>query len=341
MRVAVYYNNTDIRIENIPIPEIGEEELLLKVWASGICGSDVMEWYRKPKAPRVLGHEVGGEIVKLGKKVNQYKVGDRVFVSHHVPCDECEYCRKGYHTLCDTLRSTNFEPGGFAEYIRVPKINVEKGVYRLPEGVTFEEATFIEPVGCVVRGQRIIKMQPQDTVLVIGSGISGLLHIQLALVHKAKKIIATDINEYRLKKALQFGADVVINGNEDVVSEVRRVTNNGFADKVIICTSAISAITQAFYCVKRGGSILFFAPTSPEIEIPFPLFELWNKGVTLTSTYAAVREDIEESIKLIATSKIEVKKMITHRLPLNKIKEGFQLVDMAKESIKVIIEPQK
>ncbi len=331
----------DVRVEEMSVPKIGPDELLIKVIASGICGSDVMEWYRIKKAPRVLGHEIAGEIVEVGESVEKYKIGDRVFVSHHVPCNECRYCLAGHHTLCDTLHSTNFDPGGFAEYIRVPKINVERGVYLLPDEVSFEEGTFVEPLGCVVRGQRIAGIKKGDTVLVIGSGISGLLHIQLARVLGAKRVIATDINEYRLNAAKKFGADTVINAKADVPAGVQKANNGKFADKVIICTSALEAITQGLSSVDRAGTILFFAPPAPDIEVPFPLFELWNKGVTLVSTYAAVEPDIKESIEFIKNRKIKVCEMITHRFGIKDAGLGFNLVAQAEESIKVIIEPHK
>ena len=155
MKVAMYYNNKDVRLEEVPIPEIGSKELLVKVIASGICGSDVMQWYRIKKAPRVLGHEITGEIVKVGSEIKEYNVGERVFVSHHVPCNTCHYCLNGFHTVCNTLRTTNFDPGGFSEYIRVPEINVNRGVFRLPEDISFEEGVFIEPLACVLRGLRL------------------------------------------------------------------------------------------------------------------------------------------------------------------------------------------
>lgn len=342
MKVAMYYSNEDVRLEEMPIPKIGAGELLVKVWASGICGSDVMEWYRIKKAPRVLGHEIGGEIVEVGEGVSQYKKGDRVFVSHHVPCNQCRYCKKGYHTLCDTLRSTNFDPGGFSEYIRVPRINVEQGVYLLPDKMSYEEATFIEPLGCVVRGQRLTKVQRGDTVLVLGSGISGLLHIQLARVRGAKIVIATDINEYRLLAAKNLGADAVINAKKEAVPlRVKEINQGRLADRVIICTPALTAISQAFHSADRGGSILFFAPTEPGIEVRFPLFELWDQGVNLTSTYAAVDKDLNKSIELIKSGKVRVQEMITHRLSLEETWLGFKLVTQARESIKVIIEPHR
>ena len=178
MLVAMYYKNDDVRLEEIPVPKIGQRELLVKVIASGICGSDVLEWYRVKTSPRVLGHEIAGDIVKAGEGVKNYKIGDRVFVSHHVPCNTCKYCLKGQHTACHTLHTTNFDPGGFSEFLRVPEINVDRGVFVLPDNVSYEEGSFIEPLACVVRGQRLIGIKQSQSVLVIGSGISGCHSIQ-------------------------------------------------------------------------------------------------------------------------------------------------------------------
>jgi len=186
MKVAMYYRNNDVRVEEMPVPKIGKGEMLVKVMASGICGSDVMEWYRIKKAPRVLGHEITGEIVELGAELSAIshqpsalRIGDRVFVSHHVPCNACRYCLSGYHTACETLHKTNYDPGGFAEYLRVPEINVKSGVYILPENMSYEEGTFIEPLACILRGQRVANLKAGQSVLVIGSGISGLLNTAL------------------------------------------------------------------------------------------------------------------------------------------------------------------
>ncbi len=204
LQVAVYYNNHDVRIQEVPIPQIGDEEALLKVMASGICGSDVIEWYRVPKAPIVLGHEATGIIEKVGNKVRNLKVGDRVFVSHHVPCYQCRYCQRGIHTACHTLHTTNYFPGGFSQYIRIPKINIEFGIYKLPDDMSFEEGTFIEPLACVSRGQRLAGLQENDTVLIIGGGIAGILHTQLAHFKGVENIIVADINPYKLELAREI-----------------------------------------------------------------------------------------------------------------------------------------
>ena len=338
MKTAVYYNNKDIRIEEIPIPEYNDDEILVQVKACGICGSDVMEWYRIKKAPLVLGHELTGDIVEVGKNVEKFKIGDRVVISHHVPCNTCRYCLNGNHTVCDTLRTTNIEPGGFAQYIKVPKINVDRGVFKLSNEISYEEGTFIEPLGCVIRGQRIANMKVGKSVLVLGSGISGLLHIQLAKTLGATSIIATDINDYRLDSAMKFGANAVINAKDDVPN--RLLDNLGKkADLVILSTGAKNAIHQALNSVDRGGTILFFAPTKPEIDVGIPLWELWKNGITLTTSYAASPSDLTLAMELIRAGKINVKDMITHKFGLEDAGKGFELVAQARESIKVIIQP--
>lgn len=341
MRVLVYYNNRDVRVEEMPVPGISAGELLIKTFASGICGSDVMEWYRIKKAPRVLGHEITGEIIAVGEGVEKYKKGDRVFVSHHVPCNTCYYCLNGYHTACETLHKTNYDPGGFAEFVRIPKINVESGVYILPDEMSYEEGTFIEPLACVVRGQRLAGLKPGQTVLVIGSGISGLIHINLARALGAGRIIATDITEHRLQAAKRFGADAVINAGDDVQKRLLELNENRLADLVIVCAGALSASTGALKCVGRGGTVLFFAVPEPAVMVPVPMNDLWRNEITLMTSYGASPLDLDRAIKLLACRRVQVHDMITHRLTFDEAGLGFHLVADAKESIKVIFEPQR
>jgi L-iditol 2-dehydrogenase len=341
MKVAMYYNNRDVRIEEMPIPDIDDDELLIKVMASGICGSDVMEWYRIKKAPRVLGHEIAGDIIKIGDNVQGYHEGDRVFVSHHVPCDECTYCHQDHHTLCQTLRTTNFYPGGFAEYLKVPEINVQKGTFKLPDELSYEDGVFIEPLACVVRGLHIARFKKGQTALVIGSGISGILHIKLLQALGAQTIIATDINEYRINKAQEFGADMVFNAHDNIPQKITEHIDGTLPDVVVTCTGAPSAVSHAVNSVGKGGTILFFAPTKPGVNVPLPLFELWNKGVTMVSTYAGSPSDIHEAITLIKNGRVTVTDMITHRLSLDDIAIGFRLVADAHDSLKVVIKPHK
>jgi L-iditol 2-dehydrogenase len=342
MRVARWYNNRDVRVEEIAVPAIGPGELLVKVKASGICGSDVMEWYRLNRAPLVLGHEIGGLIESIGTGVTRYKVGDRITAAHHVPCNTCHYCLSGNHTVCETLRRTNFDPGGFAEFLRLPALNVDRGVFLLPDHVSYEEATFIEPLACVLRGQARAQMKPGKSVIVVGCGIAGLLHIMLAKALGANRIIAVDINEYRLKASQHSGASTILSPGEDLPARLRLANEGRLADLVIVSTGATSAINQAFQLVERGGTVLYFAPTGPGVNVPLSINEVfWRNDVTLTTSYAGSPADYQAALDLIAAGTIKVNSLITHRLSMEDIGRGFQLVARADNSIKVIIEPQK
>ncbi|MCX8150786.1 MAG: zinc-dependent dehydrogenase [Candidatus Bathyarchaeota archaeon] len=341
MLVAMYYNNNDVRIQEVPTPQISDDELLLKVMASGICGSDVTEWYRVPKAPKVLGHEATGIIAQVGKNVTKYKVGDRVFVSHHVPCNKCRYCLRGHHTACETLHTTNYYPGGFAQFIQVPKINIESGVYKLPDDMSFEEGTFIEPLACVIRGQRLAAVKKDETVLIIGGGLAGILHTQLAKNKGVTNIIVVDVNPSRLKLAEKFGANHTIPATENLPQKLKEINSNRLADQVIVCSGATAASLNALSCVDKGGTILFFAVPDPTVKIPLPITDFWRNEITLKTSYGAAPQDLEESLSLLAAKKLNVLDMITHRLSLQQAAEGFKLVATAGESLKVILEPNR
>ncbi|MCW3998597.1 MAG: zinc-dependent dehydrogenase [Candidatus Bathyarchaeota archaeon] len=341
MLAAFYYNNQDIRIKEIPIPEIGDEELLFKVMACGICGSDVMEWYRVPKAPLVLGHEAVGTIEKVGAKVEDYSIGERVFVSHHVPCNECEYCKSGAHTACATLHKTNYYPGGYSQYIRVPKINIKYGIHKLPPQISFEEGTFIEPLACVIRGQRIAKLQKKESLLIIGCGVSGILHTSLAHSKGLKRIIATDINPYRLKLAKKFGADFTIDAKENLPKKLKEINEGKLANQVIVCTGATKAALTSLECVDKGGTVLFFAVPNPTVKLPVPINQFWRNEITIKTSYGAASEDLQEALTILSKKKLGVKDMITHRFNLQQTGEGFKVMAAAGKSLKVIINPNR
>lgn len=348
MKVARYFSNDDVREAEIPKPEIGPGEFLVKIKKSGICGSDVLEYYRKAKMKKlgvdslILGHEIAGEIVEKSETIKNLRVGDRVFVSHHVPCFECHYCKQGHHTACDLLHNTNFDPGGFAEYVRVPQINIEKkGVYLLDKNVSYEEAVFIEPLGCVCRAQRLANVKKGFTVLILGCGASGLLHIQLAKLRGAKKVIATDINEFRLQKAKEFGADAIFHANEDLPEEIKKINKYRLADIVIVCTGAISAANQALECASPGSKIIFFAVPEPWVYLNVPINKYWRNEITIMTSYGAAPEDLDEAYNWILSKRINVVDLITHRFPLSKAGEAFKVVCEAGESIKVILEPEE
>jgi len=334
MNVAEYHSNQDIRIKKIEKPGISENEILVKMQACGICGTDVMEWYRKKSEPRVLGHEMSGEIVGIGKKVKAFRKHDRVFVSHHVPCFDCHYCREENFSACDNLHGGNFFPGGFSEYIRIPEENVRHGTFLLPSKMSYEEATMIEPMACAVAGQKTIKLKKDHTVIILGSGISGLTHIQLAK-NIGAKIISTDVSEYRLEQSKKFGSNYSFQAADLNADQIRRINNGRLADRVIVCTVNDSAIQNSFKYVDKKGAILFFAV--PQKDINIPSVALWRNEISIYFSYGAAPGEIKETMKLADENKIDLKSMITHILPLSKIAEGFKLVSDARESMKVIV----
>ncbi len=342
MRVAMYYSNNDVRVEDMPEPEIGPGELLLKIEASGICGSDVMEWYRIQRAPLVLGHEVAGTVAQVGPGVAHLREGDRLVVTHHVPCNACRYCLNGRHTVCDTLRATNYDPGGFCEYVRLPAINVDRGVFPIPDAVHFDQASVAEPLACVYRGQRRANIQPGQSVLVLGSGLAGLLHINLARALGAGRIVSTDLSDFRLAAARRLGADVTLRADEYTPERLREVNDGRLADLVIVATGARPALTQALESVERSGTVLFFAPTEPGVEVPVAINDVFFRNdATLTTTYAAAPGDLSTALELIASGRVQISDMISHRLPLGEAALGFRLTAEASDSLKVVIEPQR
>ena len=338
MKVAKWYNNQDIRIEEEPTPKPGPDEMLVKVISCGICGSDVVEWYRLPRAPLVQGHEIGAEVVETGSGVGGFKPGDRVFIAPKVPCMECEYCKKGSYPVCSGIKERL--PGGFAEYILAPQALIEHGAYALPDNLTYDQSTFIEPLACVVAAQRIAGLEKGQSVLVMGCGMSGLLHVQLAK-NRGCKVIATDINPMRLTRAKGYGADAVINPGEDDVLERLLDQNGKPADLVMMCTSALPAVEQAWNCVDKGGSIVFFAVPGPEKQVAIPLSELWTREIQIKTSYYCGPPDIAESMELIRSGRIVVDELVTQRLPLDEIAAGFAMVIDGSDSIKIIIKPHE
>jgi L-iditol 2-dehydrogenase len=301
-----------------------------------------MEWYRLPKAPVVLGHEVAGVVVEIGEGVKRFKPGDRIVTTHHVPCNACRYCKTDRHAVCETLRNTSFDPGGFSEFVRLPAINVERGTFILPEGVGFEDATFVEPLACVIRALRLSRMKPGDSVVVLGSGVSGILMLQMTRYLGADRIIATDVAPWRLDAAIRFGADAALPAEGPNLMESLPALNSGRGyEQVLVCTSARKAIQQAPEIADLGGTILYFAPLDPGETLSFDMNDLWKRGINIIHSYAGPPADMRAALDLLAAGRIDVTSMITHRLPLAETSEGFRLMQEEPEALKIIIAPQQ
>ena len=350
MKAAVYYSNSDIRTEDVEDLPVGPGEIKVKIMACGVCGSDVMEWYRIKRAGRpggigAFGHECTGVIAEVGSRVNPgWKEGDRVVVTHHVPCNTCNACIRGHTTACEILQKTKFKNafGAFAEYVVLPEINVDRGILPLPDSVSFDSGTFVEPLGCVVRGQQWAPASDGRSVLIIGAGITGLLHMQVARLNGAGFIAVSDMNPDRLQLAQKFGADETILATEDVPWKFKELNDGVGADTVIMTAPAPVCVKQSLEAVGPGGTILFFAPTNPEIQSEMNLWNLWQKEVTITHSYAADFHNLSTALKWIHYNRINVTDMVTHVLPLKDTVEGFLLTAHPRNgSLKVIIHPQE
>jgi L-iditol 2-dehydrogenase len=338
MKAAMYYSQQDIRIEETPTPEIGEDEVLVEMRACGICGSDLMDWYLKNRAPLVLGHEPAGIIVKVGSKVNGFNVGDRVFVHHHVACLTCHYCKHGDYTLCKQFHETHIDPGGLAEYFRVPAPNLQIDTLKIPETLSFETVTLIEPVGCCIRALNKCSIQPDDTVAIIGAGATGIIHTALSEIFGAAKAIVSDLIDYRLQVAKKFGADVIVNPkNEELKAVVNAETDGIGADLVVVTAPSLEAYKSGLSVCRKGGKLCVFAPTSPGKYLQISPKELFFSEIQIIPSYSTSHLETRRALELIKTGRLEVKELITHRFRLAEAAKAFKTALENRESLKVIV----
>ncbi|HVP16872.1 MAG TPA: zinc-dependent dehydrogenase [candidate division Zixibacteria bacterium] len=338
MKAAVYYGQQDIRIEEIPTPEISDEEILVQMKACGICGSDLMDWYLKPRVPLVLGHEPAGTVAKKGKKVEKFSIGDRVFVHHHVACLKCHYCLHGNYTLCKQFHETNIEPGGFAEYFKVPPANAQIDTLEIPEKISDEEATLIEPVACCIRAIKKCNLQTGDTIAVIGAGTTGLIHTVLSKIYGATRTIVSDLIDFRLRLAEQFGADVTVNPKSgDLAETVKAETDGRGVDVAVVTAPNLEAYRAGINICRKGGKLCVFAPTPPEKHLQISPEELFFSEVQIIPSYSTSHLETRTALQLLETGRINVKPLITHRFELRQTAQAFKTALETRESLKVII----
>jgi len=336
--VIEYHSNDDVRVVELPVPEIGPGELLVQLRACGICASDVMEWYMRPRAPIYPGHEPVGVIAAVGEGVEQFVVGQRVFLHHHVPCLVCHYCRRGSFSQCATFRATRLDPGGLAEYIRVPALNVQLDVLLLPGNLSFEAATLIEPLACCIRGIDRASIQPGDSVLVLGAGSNGLMLGQLAQQRGAIRVIIADPIPYRRQRALDAGIDDALDPQAGTLLEQIRAVNNGrMPDIVLVTPSKTSAMSQGLSLVGPGGTILLFAPPPPDEVLPVLPNQLFFQEITLRTSYSAGPYETRQALELLQSGRIRSETVITHRFNLKDAAGAFRLVANPGDAIKAVI----
>jgi L-iditol 2-dehydrogenase len=322
----------------LPIPVIGTGELLVQMRACGLCASDVMEWYMKPRAPLYPGHEPVGIVAAVGEGVAQFVVGQRVFLHHHVPCMVCHFCRRGSFSQCPTFRATRLYPGGLAEYIRVPALNVQLDVLSLPDELSFEAATLIEPLACCVRGINRAAIRPGDSVLVLGAGSNGLMLAQLAQQRGAVPVMIVDPIAYRRQRALDVGIDYALDPQTGTVLDQIFAMNDGRKPDVVIVTpSSISAMQQGIVLVGPGGTVLLFAPPPPEALLPVTPNTLFFQEISLRTSYSAGPYETRHALDLLRSGRIRPESVITHRFPLKDAAQAFQLVAKPGDALKVVV----
>jgi len=338
MKVAVYHGPKDVRVEEAPTPRIGEDEALVEMRACGVCGSDLMDWYLKGRAPLVLGHEPAGTIFKKGIRVRGFEAGDRIFVHHHVACLKCHYCLRGDYTLCKQFQETNIEPGGFSEYFRVPAPNLQLDTLRIPDGMSFDEATLIEPTGCCLRAIKKCGVQAGDSVAVIGAGVTGIIHLMLSKLLGASKTIVSDLFDFRLDAARKFGADVTVNPeDEDVVTVAKAETDGRGVDVAVVTAPSLQAYATGMSVCRRGGTLCVFAPTVPESTMQVSPKELFFSELRIIPSYSTSHLETREALELMRSGKLRAQGLITHRFRLDDTAEAFRTASESRESLKVIV----
>lgn len=338
MLAVEYHRNEDIRIVELPVPEIGPGELLVQLRACGLCASDVMEWYMRPRAPLSPGHEPVGVVAAVGEGVGQFTVGQRVFVHHHVPCMTCHFCQRGSFSQCATFRATRLYPGGLAEYFRVPGPNVQLDVLPLPENLPFEAATLIEPLACCLRGIERANIKAGDTVLVLGAGSNGLMLAQLAQQRGASRVLIVDSIAYRRQRALNIGTDYALDPQAgSLLEQVYAINDGRKPDIVLVTPSSISAMAQGLALVGQGGTVLLFAPPPPTEVLPVTPHQLFFQEITLRTSYSAGPYETRLALDLLHNGRIRAEGIITHRFPLRDAAQAFRLVAKPGDALKVVV----
>lgn len=340
MKVAYYYDNHHVKIEREPIPSPSAGELLIKTTACGVCVADTMEWYLTGRAPLSLGHEPTGVVAEVGEGVTSFKVGDRVAVHHHVPCLICEHCRKGNYTMCDTFKKTHIHPGGFSEYFIASALHTERDVHLLPDNLSPEVGTLMEPLACVLHGIRKANIQPGDRVTLIGTGAMGLLFIQALKFWGISDLIVYEILEWRQEKAKEFGASHVFTPYGDIEQEKIRMAEtfgSPGAEKVIIAAKDLSAMRFGMQLAAKGGTILFFATPHPDEWIKLYPSELFFNELTLTSSYSADHLDTRLALRLLANGAVNGEAIISDRYPIEQLSDAILKTAGREHSLKSVI----
>lgn len=338
MLACLLDDNNRIVLKEVSTPHLAEGDVLVKMEASGICGTDLEKIEGGLGKGGILGHEVSGTVEEVSKKEADFAIGDHVVAHHHVPCYHCIICRNGDFTLCDQFKKSNLDPCGFATNFRVPKFNLQRGaLVQLPDNLSFEEGALIEPTACCIRAIRRARLRKNDNVLVIGLGPTGLTHVQLLRERTRGKIFGTDIIETRLEMGRRLGLDQALDPRTDDVSEtVERLTSGG-ADLALVATGNEKALDQAFGSVRRGGKVLLFGAPYFGASVRLDLSGLFARQLSLISSYSCTEAEMHEAITLVQNKQIDLRGLVSHKFTLNEANRAFEQARTSKTAIKTII----
>jgi L-iditol 2-dehydrogenase len=340
MKTAFVKEPSVIAINETEKPKLGSGEILIQMQACGICGSDLEKVFGEYGQPSMrLGHEPAGIIVDVSSDVSSFKKGDRVFTHHHVPCYSCHLCKHGNETMCPKYYETNLSPCGLSEEYVVPKWNVDHGgVLKIPDTMSFEEAAMIEPLACCVRAWTKYSYQEGDSVAIFGVGPTGMMHVMLAQSKKFSKIFCFDVNDFRLSFAKKFNITDSINSfDENRKQKILEHTGGNGVDVAIVATSSLKALEDAIDMVRKGGAVMMFGVPSKDAKIILNMGKIYSKEITLVTSYAASDTDTKESLRLIDSSQIDVKKLVTHTYPIEESQKAFDHARSGDNAMKIII----
>ena len=340
MKAAFVKSHSQVEIRIVDKPTVGPGDILVKMQACGVCGSDLEKIYGQYSQPSMrLGHEPSGIIIELGKNVKNFKKDDRVFVHHHVPCYSCHYCLHGNETMCKKYSETNLLPCGLAEEFVVPEWNVSHGgVIKIPDSMTFEEAAMIEPLACCVRSWNKIQTKKDDSVAIFGIGPTGMMHVMLSKVYGLQDIFCFDVNDFRLNFAKKFGVTEAIRSTDtEAHSKILSKTQNRGVDVAIVATGNLNAVTQAIEFVRKGGTVVLFGVPTKDAKLSVDMSKVYSKEITMTPSYAASDSDTLSALKLIQDGKTNVKNMITHKFDLADSHKALEYAHQGNDSMKIII----
>jgi len=341
MKAAVVKSNSNIEIKNIENQSVGAGDILVKMRACGICGSDVEKVFGKYGQPSMrLGHEPAGTIMEVGSEISNFSVGDRVFTHHHVACysDDCHECNHGNETMCKKYYESNLEPCGLADEYIVPEWNVKHGgVLKIPDSMSFEDAAMIEPLACCIRAWNKFTHKNNDSIAILGIGPTGIMHALLAKIYGFEKIFCLNFNEFRLDFAKKFDTITINSGNTNALEQIKSETANQGVDVVIVATSSLNALKDAINFVRKGGIIVMFGVPSKGAKVDLDMSEVYSKGITIVNSYAASDVDTTHALDLISNKQIDVSQLITHKYNLQECQQAFTHAKSGDNAMKIII----